>query len=323
MTKKRIWTYVFLSISFLLLYYVLRDVKYKDFMIQTAKIDFKMVGLASICMILSAWFRNLRWLMLFSPLGYKIKKGQAFSALLLSYPANLVIPQSSFFVRASYLRKISGVPFGECLGTIIAEKLMDGLVVFGLFFMFMFSNFSFQISFFKNFRLYFAILLCGVLIFFASRFFIKTYYQNYWQKVMHLIKSQLSHFKIGLLTTKKVENKWLLFLYTVVIWLPYFAIFYFLLKGSVVQDFIDFRLTLELAVMANIGWIFPTQGGLGSYHFFITHTMLSHGFESLLAVFFAFFSHTFIIFNDVILGFYIVLINRRIVFNLFGLKRAI
>lgn len=323
MTKKRIWTYVFLSISLLLLYYVLRDVKYKDFMKQAAKVDFKMVGLASICMILSAWFRNLRWLMLFSPLGYKIKKRQAFSALLLSYPANLVIPQSSFFVRASYLRKISGVPFGECLGTIIAEKLMDGLVVFGLFFMFMFSNLSFQISFFQNFRLYFAILLCGVLIFLACRFFFKTYYPNQWQKVMHLIKSQLSHFKIGLLTTKKVDNKWLLFLYTVAIWLPYFAIFYFLLKGSLIKDFTDFKLPIELAVMANIGWILPTQGGLGSYHFFITHIMLSNGFENLQAVFFAFFSHTFIIFIDVILGLYIVLINRRIVFNLFGLKRAV
>lgn len=173
MTKKRIWTYVFLSISVLLLYYVLRDVKYKDFMKQTTKVDLKMVGFAGICMSLSAWFRNLRWLVLFSPLGYKIKKGQAFSALLLSYPANLIIPQSSFFVRASYLRKMSGIPFSECLGTIIAEKLMDGLVVFGLFFIFMFSDFSFQTSIFQNYRLYFAIILCVVVFFLLSDFSLK------------------------------------------------------------------------------------------------------------------------------------------------------
>lgn len=323
MTKKRIWTCVFLSISVLLLYYVLRDVKYKDFMKQTAKVDLKMVGFASICMLHSAWFRNLRWLMLFSPLGYVIKKGQAFSALLLSYPANLIIPQSSFLVRASYLRKMSGVPFGECLGTIIAEKLMDGLVVFGLFFMFMFSSFSFQISFFQNLRLYFAILLFVVVFFLVGRFFFKTYFHNRWQHFINLIRSQLSHFRIGLLTSKKVENKPLLFLYTLAIWLPYFAIFYFLLKGSVAKDFIDFKLPIELAVMANIGWIFPTQGGLGSYHFFIAHIMQSHGFENLQAVFFAFFSHTFIIFNDFILGLYIVLINRTIVFNLFNLKTVV
>ena len=91
---------------------------------------------------------------------------------------------------------------------------------------------------------------------------------------------------------------------------------YFLLKGSVSRDFIGFKLPVELAVMANIGWIFPTQGGLGSYHFFITHIMQSHGFEKLQAVFFAFFSHTFIIFNDLILGLYVLLNNRRIVFSL-------
>lgn len=316
MTKKRICTYVFLSISVLLLYYVLRDVKYKDFMKQTAKVDLKMVGFAGICMSLSAWFRNLRWLVLFSPLGYKIKKGQAFSALLLSYPANLIIPQSSFFVRASYLRKMSGIPFSECLGTIIAEKLMDGLVVFGLFFIFIFSDFSFQTSIFQNYRLYFAIILCVVVIFFVIRFFFKTYFDDRWDKVISQIKSQLSHFKIGLLTTKNVENKWLLFLYTVTIWLPYFALFYFLLKGSVSRDFIGFKLPVELAVMANIGWIFPTQGGLGSYHFFIAHIMQLHGFEKLQSVFFAFFSHTFIIFNDLILGLYVLLTNRRIVFTL-------
>jgi hypothetical protein len=140
---------------------------------------------------------------------------------------------------------------------------------------------------------------------------------------MHLIKNQLSHFKIGLLTTKKVENKPLMFLYTLAIWVPYFTIFYFLLKGSVARDFVDFKLPIELAVMANIGWIFPTQGGLGSYHFFIAHIMQSHGFENLQAVFFAFFSHTFIIFNDLLWGLYIVLINRKIVFNLFGFRSAV
>lgn len=323
MTKKRIWTCVLLGISVMLLYYVLRDVKYKDFMKQTAKVDLKMVGFAGICMLLSAWFRSLRWLMLFSPLGYQIKKSQAFSALLLSYPANLIIPQSSFFVRAGYLRKISGVPFTECLGTIIAEKLMDGLVVFGLFFVFMFSNFSFQVSIFQNYKLYLGIIFCGFIIFKLASFFFKTYLNDRWQSIMTAIRNQLSNFKIGLMTAKKVGNKTLFVFYTLAIWLPYFAIFYFLLKGSVAGDFIDIKLPVELAVMANIGWIFPTQGGLGSYHFFITQIMQSRGFENLQAVFFAFFSHLFIISNDLLLGLYVILFNRRTVFGFYNVVQNV
>ncbi|MCP9757316.1 UPF0104 family protein [Lacihabitans sp. CCS-44] len=323
MTKKRIWTCVLLGISVLLMYYVLRDVKYKDFIKQTSKIDLKMAGFAGICMLLSAWFRNLRWLMLFSPLGYQIKKSQAFSALLLSYPANLIIPQSSFFVRAGYLRKISGVPFTECLGTIIAEKLMDGLVVFGLFFVFMFSNFSFQVSIFQNYKFYLGIILFGFVVFKLASFFFKTYLNVRWQSIMTAIKNQLSNFKIGLMTAQKVDNKPLFVFYTLAIWLPYFAIFYFLLKGSVARDFIDIKLPIELAVMANIGWIFPTQGGLGSYHFLITQIMQSHGFENLQAVFFAFFSHIFIISNDLLLGLYVILFNYRTVFGFYNVVQNV
>lgn len=323
MTKKKVLSFVFLGFSVFLLYYVFKDIKYKDFMKQTSKVDLKMIGFAGICMLLSAWFRNLRWLMLFSPLGYKIKKTQAFSALLLSYPANLIIPQSSFFVRASYLKKMSSVPFGECLGTIIAEKLMDGIVVFGLFFVFMFSNFSFELAFFQNYRLYMGLMLIGLLVLWVIWFLLKTYLADYWQNTRDYLLNQLANFKMGLLTTQKVENKAALLFYTFAIWLPYMTIFYFLLKGSVAGDFVGLKLPVELAVMANIGWIFPTQGGLGSYHFFITQIMHSHGFENLQAVFFAFFSHSFIIFNDLVLGLYILLINRRIVFNLFDLKTVV
>lgn len=103
MTKKNFISIVFFSVSVALFYYVLKDLKYKDFIKQSSKVEWKMVGLSAVCMILSTWFRNLRWLILFRPLGYKIKKSHALYALLLSYPANLLIPQSSFFVRASYL----------------------------------------------------------------------------------------------------------------------------------------------------------------------------------------------------------------------------
>jgi hypothetical protein len=63
------------------------------------------------------------------------------------------------------------------------------------------------------------------------------------------------------MTTLAVKNKIRLVLYTVFIWLPYFGIFYFLLKGSDSSLVLSIQLPVELAVMANIGWIFQPRVG--------------------------------------------------------------
>ncbi len=323
MNKKKVWTLLILFSSICLLFYLLRDLKFKELVQQISKVNLRYLVLAGVSMFLSVWFRNLRWILLFEPLGYTIRKGQAFSALLLSYPANLIIPQSSFFVRASYLRRMCGVPFSECLGTIVAEKLMDGLVVFGLFFLFMFSNAQYQPSFSGKYSFYIffvlAIISVGVL-FLLTRSGKGFLHRN---TILEFVHHQWLNFKEGLLTTKAVKNKRLLVLYSLFIWLPYFGIFYFLLKGSVSSLLVDFHLPVELAVMANIGWIFPTQGGVGSFHFFVSRVMVFHGFENLQAVFFALLSHSFIVFNDIFWGLVVMLYNRKAVINLISFKTAV
>jgi hypothetical protein len=260
---------------------------------------------------------------LFEPLGYNIRKGQAFSALLLSYPANLIIPQSSFFVRASYLKRMCGVPFSECLGTIVAEKLLDGLVVFGLFFLLMFSNARYQPSFSGkySFYIYFVLLIVPFGMLFFSKRKGREFLHRY--TIFEFVHQQWLNFKEGLMTTLAVKNKIRLVLYTLFIWLPYFGIFYFLLKGSDSSLVLNIQLPVELAVMANIGWIFPTQGGVGSFHFFVSRVMTIHGFENLQAVFFALLSHSFILCNDIFWGLVVMLYNRKTVVNLISLKTAV
>jgi uncharacterized protein (TIRG00374 family) len=323
MTKKKVWTLLILCSSICLLFYLLKDLKLKELFQQISKVDLRYLAPAGLSMFLSAWFRNLRWMLLFEPLGYKIRKGQAFTALLLSYPANLIVPQSSFFVRASYLKRMCGVPFSGCLGTIVAEKFMDGLVVFGLFFLLMFSNTQYQPSFSNKYSIpiFFVVLviISVVIFFFLTRSGKVFLHRN---TILEFVHHQWLNFKEGLLTTKAVKNKMLLVFYSLFIWLPYFGIFYFLLKGSVSSLCVDFQLPIKLAVMANIGWIFPTQGGVGSFHFFVSSVMTIHGFENLQAVFFSFLSHSFIVCNDIFWGLVVMLYNRKTVINLISFKIA-
>lgn len=315
--RKKLFSITLFSFSIFLLCYVLKGFKFEDFKLQTSKVEWRLVCFSAASMLLSSWFRNLRWLLLLHPLGFKIKRNQAFSALLLSYPANLIFPQSSFFVRATFLKKISGVSFGQCLGTIFAEKVMDGIVIFGLFFTFLFSKitFNYEVKYSDRFLLELGIL--GGIALILCSFLIKSFYFKFWSNAKSQVIGQMGKFNTGLKTILEITNKKVFLLYTILIWIPYFAIFYFLIKGSVLKDLIGFKLPLELAVMANIGWIFPTQGGLGSYHFCISKIMQINGFAKNLSVFFAFFSHTFIVMFDILLGFLVAILNLKVLKNIF------
>ncbi|MFN3783043.1 MAG: lysylphosphatidylglycerol synthase transmembrane domain-containing protein [Spirosomataceae bacterium] len=305
--RKNISSIVFLGISILLVYYVFKDIPYKQFVEQIKEIDWRMVGLATLCLLSSAWFRNLRWLMLFSPLGYSISQKQGFAALLLSYPANLLVPQSSFFVRASYIKKVSQASFTASFGTILAEKAMDGLVVFGLFFIFLFSSFTSTISIpsISRASIFLLVLIGGAFLFFATYLYKKS--KGKWKQK---ISEQLGQLKTGLLSILHVHNLPLFLLHTLLIWLTYFGIYFFLLRATVSPPFFGLQLPVDISVMANVGWIFPTQGGVGSYHFFVSKVMEMQSFTLVQSAFFAFFTHLFIIGNDVVWGVLVFLFNR-------------
>lgn len=313
--KKKGFSCFFIGLSIFLLFYVIKDFSYIDFKNQIVRIDWKMMVVASFSLLISAWFRNLRWLMAFVAMGYKVNKKHSFSALLLSYPANIIIPQSSFFIRASYLKKTSGIPIGQCFGTIIGEKLLDSLVIFGLFFFLLFSNLKHTFNSLEFNKLYILIFIFSVLLVIYT---IKKCFPLLGIKFRNYTNQQLLTLKTGLVGTLLIRKKALFVFYTIMIWLPYFAIFYFLLVGSVFIEFNSFVLSVELGVMANISWIFPTQGGVGSYHLLISEIMLMNGFDSINSTFFAFFSHLYLISLDIIGGILVFLFNFTLILNLFS-----
>lgn len=311
--QKKVSSIIFLSISLFLVYYVFKDIPFKQFVQQIHEIHWGMVVLAVFCLLASAWFRNIRWMMLFKPLGYKITQKQALFSLLLSYPANLIIPQSSFFVRASYIKKVSHASFTASFGTILAEKAMDGIVVFGLFFIFLFSSFSFSYSF-PTLSIYHLTLsaVTFLLIFLVFTYVLKRN-KSQW---VHKIKVQIDQLKTGLSTIQQVQHLSLFLFHTCLIWATYFGIYFFLLRATVSPSFAGIQLPIDISVMANVGWIFPTQGGVGSYHFFVSKVMRMHDYLPVEAAFFAFFTHLFIIGNDVIWGVLVLLFNRDKVVSL-------
>lgn len=74
---------------------------------------------------LSNYFRALRWLIIFEPLGYKPSKINTIGTILVSYFANLGFPRSGEFVRAAMISRYENIPIDKSLGTVFIDRVMD------------------------------------------------------------------------------------------------------------------------------------------------------------------------------------------------------
>ena len=64
------------------------------------------------------------------PLGYKPRLANSILAVLIGYLSNLGIPRSGELLRATAMDKYDNIPFQKGFGTIIAERVIDLILLF-------------------------------------------------------------------------------------------------------------------------------------------------------------------------------------------------
>jgi hypothetical protein len=105
---------------------------------------------------------------------------------------------------------------------------------------------------------------------------------------MQVIKGLLE----GVFSAFRMEEKWMFFLYTLLIWLTYWltsltTIYAFPQVGHL--NGID---ALFLMIIGGFGWVVPVQGGLGAYHFIVSLALAKvYGIAQATGVVFATISH--------------------------------
>ena len=81
---------------------------------------------------LSHFSRALRWNLLLQPIGYQPALLNNFMAIFVGYLANLGIPRSGEVLRATTLTSYEKVPFQKGFGTIIAERVIDVIMLLSI-----------------------------------------------------------------------------------------------------------------------------------------------------------------------------------------------
>ncbi|MBA22397.1 MAG: TIGR00374 family protein [Flavobacteriales bacterium] len=246
--------------------------------------DYRFVFL-SLCMgLLSHFSRAYRWNFMLHPMGYRPKLINNVLAIFITYIANLGVPRSGEFFRATVMKTYENIPFEKSFGTIIAERMVDLIMLFLVIGIALLLQFEFIISFLEKQHFNPTTLIISlVLLGFSLWILIKQLKKSssvLAKKILGLIEGLTE----GILTLVKMPKKWAYLFHTFLIWGLYVFMFY-VVKLALPETFdLPFEALLIGFIVGAIT-ISATNGGIGIYPFSVSLVLVSYGIskESSLA----------------------------------------
>ncbi len=238
---------------------------------QTA--NYQWITISIIISLASHWLRALRWEQLLGAMQYKPGTTRTLSAVLIGYFANFIVPRMGEVTRCGSLQKTASIPFEKSFGTVITERIVDLLglaAVVAITFVVEWK--PIQQFLFPNFQLPPTILLAGLaagaIAFFALYWILRNRMIIQWNQfaTTNKVGQILNGWFTGILSIKEVENPAKFILYTILIWVAYYANTYTLLLAFPNSEGLGLAAGLTVLVMGTFGMATPTQGGIGAYH---------------------------------------------------------
>jgi uncharacterized protein (TIRG00374 family) len=274
---------LFLLIGLFLLWLVFRKVEVDKVVTQILEADYAWVFLSFVFGIISHFVRALRWNILINSLGHKTKPITTFYAVMIGYFANLALPRLGEVSRCGVLKKKDKIPFDSLLGTVLAERVFDFIVlVILIFFVIVFQleivgGFVNQLIWeplvtrFSNnssglMYLIGIILFIIIAVFYLHRIFkSKLQELNMYQK----IKTFVAGFWSGMNTILTLKKRTLFFFYTFMIWFMYFLMTYVVFNAMDATSKLTIIDGITVLAIGSLGMVAPVPGGIGTYHFIV------------------------------------------------------
>ena len=276
--------------------------------------DLKYIISAIVFGILSHLSRAFRWKFLLNPLGYYPRFINSILAVLVSYIANLGIPRSGEILRATTLSNYEKIPFEKLFGTIIAERLIDFIILLSLIFLTLSLQFEsiWQILREKTFDLQklIAVIFILSLIFFGLKKFLGK--NN--SKILTKIKAFIEGLIEGIMSIKNMPYKLAFATHTIFIWTMYFSMFYIIKWTIPEMQNLQIIQMLPSFVIGGLT-LTATNGGIGIYPLSVAMTLSSFGISNESGLAFGWIVWTsqtlMIIFFGSLSFFILPLVNRK------------
>jgi len=242
--------------------------------------------------------------------GYKPRTINSLGALMIGYFTNMAFPRVGELIKTGALSKYENIPFETTIGTVVLDRILDVLcllIVIGLSLILSYD--TFRDYFADNFVspstgtiIVLAVLgILGIIGFFLLLKVMNS--PNLKNPVLLKVQKLWKGFFEGITSLRKVNNPLLLIGYTVGIWVCYYLMTYLCFFAFHPVSHLGVVAGLVVFIFGTLGMVFPSPGGMGSYHLLITQSLIIYGISSADAFSFSniiFF--TINIFGNIIFG---------------------
>lgn len=294
--KKIIQYIVLLAIGGLLIYLsikrtqVSKEELYKAF--QSTHVFWIILSL--IVSFFSHFVRAYRWNFLLEKEAQKIDLLTSNAAVLIGYLANYGLPRMGEISRCAVVRKYNNIPFDKALGTVIAERVVDLVLLFIVFILvvvFQYQDLQLLLNKyillplsqkFSLSKILFIILLLALGLI-ALYFINKRNKNNTNSRIVEKILTTFQNLTSPLLSIHKIKNPLAFWSYSLIIWMLYFLSMYLCALSMPATENLGLFKIMVLFLFGTIG-VIVTPGGIGAYHFLLTELLLFYQVDNASAV---------------------------------------
>lgn len=231
--------------------------------IKNAHVGWLTFGLGSIT--IAHFIRALRWNMLSKPSGYPLNLRRSFYAVMIGYIVNVATSRGGEIARCAAASKSEKAPLDFLIGTVITERIIDLLVMVSLCFLCLATQYTYIWGFVDSYILTKIEAIMPTWLFFSiiismlslAAWFIKT------RKTKNNDEGIIQRLFKGVRSVFTLQNPWLFFAYSVLIWVGYWMGVYGTLQALEVTSHLHFWASLCTLLFSAVGIAIPLPAGAG------------------------------------------------------------
>jgi len=230
------------------------------------------IGASFLMGYLAIVSRGMRWKLLLTPMGHSPSVSRSVHAVAFSYLANALVPRSGEVARCAALNQTDHIPVDHLLGTVITERVVDFVMLFGLVGFALLTNLDAFVELMSQANLpalpsLAALGLLGVLGVATLWWMSQQRGQTGW---LGKVAAFLQGIGAGIRSVMAMERRGLFVAHTLFIWVMYFLMSYVLFKAIPAVSHISITDAVLVMVAGGFGMVLPAPGGIGSYHWAVS-----------------------------------------------------
>jgi uncharacterized protein (TIRG00374 family) len=287
------------------MFWAFRGVSLKDLWASLQGVNYLWIALVIPITILSHWLRAVRWAYLLAPVKPRIPSRSLFSAVMIGFMVNNVLPRVGEFTRAIAIGQSEGISKSSAFGTIVVERILDMVTFLFVLCLVLFLSPHSLDPFFDNVDAVRPLFFAGSLLFLG--FFVLLFFKGeslfrllnvlkhlvpkrFESRYQQLVDSFLTGFGVTKMPGKLLSIVVLsLLIYTCYALGLYVSFFAF---SSLSGHNLDFGASAILLTISTVAFALPAPGALGTYHFFLTRALtISYHVDPVIALSYSIVTH--------------------------------